>query len=195
MSKSTFGDTKVSSDFGAASRYKNTERIFVGPEALGTDAVTGTWALEVNSNVPSLATDDASTTNNIRIPFPAPFSDAEIQSGSGVTDRGVKVIGVEVIYQVAASALGAFDLDIWKVTISSVGAPTAAEVTTTLSFDTNGDDGTEVDTHRAFAEIAEVDRFFLDSGTIVFGRLDITDGTSSDVNIVGAIWHVERVEE
>lgn len=195
MAKSTFGDSKVSSDFGAASRYKNTERIFVGPEALGADAVTGTWALEVNTNVPSLATNDAGTTNNFRIPFPAPFSDAEIQSGSGVTDRGVKVIGVELIYEVASSALGGFDLDIFKLVFDAEGGGTATEVTTTLSFDTGGDAGTEIDQHRAFAKIAEVDRFFMDSGTIVFGRADITDGTASNVNILGAIWHVERVEE
>lgn len=195
MAKSAFGDTKVAQDSGSVARLKNTERVFVGPEALGLDAVTATWALEVNSNVPSLATDDAGTTNNIRIPFPVSFSDAEIQSGSGVTDRGVRLLGVELIYEVAASALTSFDLDIFKGTIDAEGSVTAAEVTTTLSFDTAGDDGTEIDQHRAFAAIGEDDRFFLDSGTIAWGRADIEDGTASDVNIIGAIWHVERTAD
>ena len=44
MAKTTL-ETRASSDFGAISRFKNTERIFVGPEALAQDAVTGTWAL------------------------------------------------------------------------------------------------------------------------------------------------------
>lgn len=195
MAKSTALATKASQDFGPVSRRKNTQRLFITPGELEQAAVTGTWALEVNSNVTSLATDDAGTTNNINIPLPVRFSDAEIQSGSGVTDRGVKVVGLELIYEVAASALGGFDLDIWKYTVSSVGAVTAAEVTTTLTFDTANDAGTEIDTHRAYATIAERDRFFIDSGTLVIGRADITDGTSSDVNIIGAIWHLEVVEE
>lgn len=195
MAKLTALATKASQDFGGIARRKNTLRQFVAANQLGQAAVTGTWVLEVNSNVMSLATDDAGTTNDIRIPFNVTFSDAEIQSGSGVTDRGVRVIGLALLYEVAASALGAFDLDIWKLVPDAEGNFAATEVTTTLTFDTAGDAGTEIDQHVAYATIAERDRFFVDSGNIVEGRADITDGTSSDVNITGAIWFIERIEE
>lgn len=195
MSKSVVIATKASQDNGAISRTKNTRRVFVPASLIGQAAVTGTWALENASGVITLGTDDAGTTNVFTIPLMHPFSDAEVQSGSGVTDRGVKVLGVELCYQVATSALGAFDLDIYKVTIDAEGAPTATEVTTTLTPDTVGDAGTEVDDHRMQAVIAERDRFFVDSGTVVTALAEITDGTSSDVNIFGAIWHLEIVEE
>ena len=187
--------TKASSDFGGVSRLKNTKRVFVAANQIGQAAVTGTWALENASGVITLGTDDASTTNVFQIPLPAAFSDAEMQSGSGVTDRGVKVLGVELLYQVATSALGAFDLDIYSVVVDADGDPAATEVVTTLTPDTTGDDGTEVDDHRMAALIAENDRFFLDSGRVVYALAEIEDGTSSDVNIFGAIWHLEVTEE
>lgn len=188
--------SKVSSDFGGIARFKNTERVFVGPEAFSTGTVTGVWAVEVGSNVPSFATDDVGGAGEILIfGCPVPFSDAEVQSGAGNTDRGVKVVGVELLYTVAASALAGFDLDIYKVAFDADGDPTATEVVTTLSFDTAGDAGTEVDDHRAEALVAENDRTFLDSGNVVYGQVVLSDGTASDVNIYGAIWHFERVEE
>lgn len=193
MVKSTYGDTKVSESFGAIARHKNTERVFVHPGEFIPGAVTGTWAMEYNSNVPSLATDDAGTTNVFDIPMHAPFSDAEIQHS--VTDRGVKVAGLAIQFEVAASALGAFDLQIWKLTPTAEGAFAAAEVPTTVSFDTDGDDGTEIDQHWAYAAVVERDRAFMDTGAIYVGRASFTDGTASDVNILGATWHLERVEE
>lgn len=195
MTKSVVIDAKASQDFGPISRRSNAVRVFVHPADIKQIAVTGTWALEEATNVPSLATDDAGTTNVFNIPLNVPFSDAEIQSGSGVTDRGYKVIGLELIYQVAASALGAFDLNIFKLVPTAVGVVAATEIATTLVPDTAGDAGTEVDTHRMQATIASRDRFFVDSGTVVIGKIDITDGTSSDVNLNGAIWHLEKVEE
>lgn len=193
MVKSAFGDTKVSTSFGAVSRVKNTERVFVHPGEFIPVAVTGTWAMEYNSNVASLATDDAGTTNVFDIPLHAPFSDAEIQHG--VTDRGLKVAGLSVQYVVAASALTSVDVDIWKLTPDAEGNFTAAEIVTTLSFDTPGDTGLEVDQHWAYAAIAENLRGFMDTGAIYVGRASFEDGTASDVNILGAIWHLERVEE
>lgn len=186
--------TKDYGDHGSIARFKNTRRVFVPANLIGQAAVTGTWALENAAGVITLGTDDAGTTNVFQIPLPHWFDDAAVQSGSNVTDRGVKVVGVELMYQVATSALGAFDLDIYKVTIDADGDPTAAEVTTTLSMDASADDGTEVDDHRAEALIAANDRFFLDSGTVVYALAEITDGTSSDVNIFGAIWHLEVYE-
>jgi hypothetical protein len=193
MAKSVVIATKASEDLGAVSRKDNTVRVFVHPADIKQIAVTGTWALEEATNVPSLATDDAGTTNVFDIPLVVPFSDAEIQSGSGTTDRGYKVLGLELIYQVATSALGAFDLSIFKLVPTAVGVVAATEITTTLTPDTAGDDGTEVDTHRMQAVVAERDRLFVDSGTIIIGKVAITDGTSSDVNLNGAIWHLEKV--
>lgn len=188
-------ETQVSQSHGSIARDKNTIRVWVPASMFGQAAVTGTWALEENSNVFSLATDDASSTNVIEIPLPMWCSDAALQSGTGVTDRGVQVIGLEVLYQVATSALGGFDMDIYKLTLNSTTVPTAAEVVTTLSADTGSDDGTEVDTHRMEAVINSRDRFFLDSNTQVYGQLDITDGTSSDVNLFGAMWHLRVLDE
>ena len=188
-------ETQVSQSHGSVAREKNTIRVWVPASMFGQIAVTGTWALEENSDLFSLATDDAGSTNVIEIPLPMWCSDAALQSGTGVTDRGVQVIGVEVFYQVAASALGGFDLDIYRITLNSTAVPTVAEVTTTLSADTGSDDGTEVDTHRMEALINARDRFYLDSGNQVYGQLDITDGTSSDVNLFGAMWHLKVVEE
>lgn len=188
--------TKDYGNSGAVSRFTNTERWFVGPELIRAVSVTGTWALELGSNIVSLATDDVGGAGEVlAIPFPGRFSDAEVQSGDGVTDRGVKVVGVELLYTVAASALAAFDLDIYKLTFDADGDPTATEVTTTLSLDGASDDGTEIDDHRAEALIAEVDRFFVDSGNVVYAQIVLSDGTASDVNIYGAIWHVERYQE
>ena len=188
-------ETQVSQSHGSVAREKNTIRVWVPASMFGQIAVTGTWALEENSDLFSLATDDAGSTNVIEIPLPMWCSDAALQSGTGVTDRGVQVIGVEVFYQVATSALGGFDLDIYRITLNSTAVPTVAEVTTTLSADTGSDDGTEVDTHRMEALINARDRFYLDSGNQVYGQLDITDGTSSDVNLFGAMWHLKVVEE
>lgn len=187
-------ETQVAQAFGGTAREKNTRRVFVGPELIRPVSVTGVWALELASGVVSLATDDVGGAGEVlAIPMPAEFSDFA-QKGDNV-DRGIKVVGVELLYTVAASALAAFDLDIHKVTFDVDGTPTAAEVTTTLAFDTAGDDGTEIDDHRAEAFIAARDRFFLDSGTVVYGQIVLSDGTASDVNVYGAIWHLERVEE
>ena len=187
-------ETRRASDFGGIARDKNTERVFVGPNLIGQMAVTGTWALEANTNVQSLATDDAGSTNLLSIPFIAPYSDLIVR-GSSAVDRGVKVIGLEIIYEVAASALSDADLYIYKTTFDAEGTGTATVVTTTTTMDTAGDAGTEIDQHRMYVTIAENNRFFLDGGTIVHGIFDVDDGTSSDVNILGAIWHIQRVEE
>ncbi len=190
-------ETVKSEDFGGIARRKNTRRLFVSPNRFEQLAVTGTWALELNSNVPSLATDDAGTTNVFGIPFPAEFSDMAVQSGSGVVDRGIRVVGLSVVYQVAVSALGGVDLTLYNQTINgSTGVVSAAAVTTTDTIDAaDGSAGTEVDTHVFSVTVAARDRVFVASGTVPYAQFSATDGTSSDVNIVGAIWHVERIEE
>lgn len=189
---STVMETRVVQAYGAIAREKNTSRLWVPPNLISPIAVTGVWAMEVNSNVPSLATDDAGgASERLMVPCPVEFSDM-IVTGSTAVDRGIQIVGLELIYQVAASALATFDLDIWKVTYDLEGVATAAEVTTTLSFDTAGDTGVEIDEHRASALIAARDREFWDGGKTFHGEIDIGDGTASDVNILGAIWHLYR---
>lgn len=188
-------EAKRSEMFGAISRKRNTSRLFVAGGNFVPAAVTGTWAAENASGVVTLATDDAGTTNVFQVPFPVVFSDHAVEGGQAATDRGIRVIGCEVIYQVAASALASFDLDIYRVNLDVEGDPTAAEIVTTLGFDTGGDTGVEIDDHRATATIAERDRFFMDSGSIVYALAEFEDGTASDVNIFGAIWHFETYEE
>jgi hypothetical protein len=192
---STVAETRKAADFGGISRNKNTRRIFVGPDAIRTLAVTGTWALEANTNVLSLATDDVGGAGELLVvPFPAEFSDMIVR-GSAAVDRGVRIIALEVLYQVAASALADIDLAIYKTTWDSEGVGTATAMTKTDARDVAADAGTEVDEHRFTATIAESNREFLDGGKTFHAVLDIDDGTSSDVNIFGAIWHLERVEE
>jgi hypothetical protein len=191
---STVAETRRADAFGGISRDKNTRRLFVSPADFKQLAVTGTWALEANSNVVSLATDDAGTTNLLMVPFPGEYSDL-IVKGSTEVDRGLKVIALEVIYEVAVSALGDVDIFLYKTTFDSEGAGTAALVATTTTLDGASDTGREADQHRMTVTIAERDRFFLDGGTMIHGIFDVDDGTASDVNILGAIWHVQRVEE
>ncbi len=188
-------ETAVASTPGAVSRFKNTERYYVHPADFKEIAVTGTWALEEASNVPELATDDASSTNILNIPFPGDFSNLDASS-DGSVDRGARVIGIELMFEVAVSALATFVLAIYKLEFATAdGAPTATVITSTTTFLPDGNDGTEVDVHRVQVLIAEKDRIFLDGDTVIFARLALADGTSSDINISGAIWHVERTEE
>ena len=186
-------ETRAAESAGSVARFKNTERVFVSPSELGQAAVTGTWALEYNTNVLSLATDDAGTTNLIDVPFPVPFSDLVSQSAD--VDRGVRIVGLEVIYQVAASALGAVSLTLYRNTVTAAAAVSAAAVTATTTFDTDGDAGTEIDTHVIRIAIAARDRTFVDSAHFPTAVFSATDGTSSDVNIMGAVWHIERTME
>lgn len=180
---------------GAVSRFKNTRRIFVHPADFKEIAVTATWALEEASNVPELATDDASSTNILNVILPAEYSNLDA-SGDGNVDRGVRVIGIELMYEVAASALATAVYGIYKLEFASAdGAPTATAITTTNTFLPDGNDGTEIDVHRVQVEIDEKDMIFMDGDTVIFCRVALADGTSSDINISGAIWHLERTEE
>ena len=134
---------------GAVSGFKNTRRIFVGPEQFAELAVTATWTLQQTANIPEKFTADASSTNIFGIPFPGEFSNAKIQGGQTAVDRGVKIVGLEIMYEIENSALGAMTLDIFKLAIAAAdGQPTATTVVSTDTFLPDGNDGTEVDVHR-----------------------------------------------
>ena len=188
-------ETRRADSFGGISRDKNTRRLLVSPAEVRTLAVTGTWVLEANSNVVSLATDDVGGDGELLfVPCNVEASDM-IVNGSTVVDRGIRVIGLEISYVVAASALADIDFFLYKTTLDAEGVATAAAITATTTFDTDGDTGREIDEHRVLVSIAEKDRFFLDGGTLVHGVIDMEDGTASDVNINSVIWHLQRVEE
>lgn len=192
---STVAETRRASDFGGIARDKNTRRIFCGPELIRTLAVTGTWVLEANSNVLSLATDDVGGAAELLVcPLPVEFSDMIVRGSTNV-DRGVQVVAVEILYQVAVSALADIDFSILETTYDLEGAGTATAKTATTTYDTAGDTGVEIDHHRALVTIAEANRTFLDGGRTTHLLMDIDDGTASDVNIFGVIWHLRRVEE
>lgn len=181
---------------GVVSGFKNTRRIFVGPAQFEELAVTATWTLQQTSNIPEKFTADVSTTNIFGIPFPAEFSNAKIQGGQGSVDRGVKIVGLEIFFEIENSALGGFSLDIFKVAFAaSDGQPTATTIVSTDTFLPDGNNGTQVDVHRVSTLIAEADRFFLTGDLVVYAELNLTDGTGSDCTLWGAIWHVERTEE
>jgi len=187
-------DTTASEDFGGIARKKNTGRVFVGPEQFNELATTGTWVLQQTSNVPEFFTTDAGSTNILGVWFPGPVSDATVQGSS--VDRGTRVIGVEVFYTVATSALGDFVPGLFSVAFTDAdGVATATAITATEENLPAANDGTEIDNHRLQLEILEVNRAFLDSGTQVYLELNITDGTASDVTIRGAVWHYETLEE
>ncbi len=181
---------------GVVSGFKNTRRIFVSPGQFEELATTATWVLQQTTNVPQFFTTDASSTNILGIPFPGEFSNAKIQGGQSAVDRGVKIVGLELMFTVATSALGAFTCDIFKVAFAAAdGAPTATTIASTDTFLPDGNDGTEIDVHRFSTLIAASDRFFMTGDLVVYAELNMTDGTASDITIHGAIWHVERTEE
>lgn len=189
-------ETVRASAHGSIARIKNTRRFWVPPSMIATLDVTGTWVLDVNTNVVSLITSDVGGDGELLyIPYTGWVSDLAVEKGQSAVDRGVRIIGLEVMYEVAASALADADLFIIKTTIDADGDGSAAAVTATQSADDEDATPVEIDDHRVFVTVAERDRFFLDSGTIVHGILDLADGTSSDVSIVGAFWHVEIHEE
>ena len=188
-------ETLRSEAHGSISRVRNTARLWVPPSQITTVSVTGTWALAAATNVLELGTSDVGGAGELlQIPCNPEFSDF-VQRGSTSPDMGVRLVGLEIFYRVATSALADIDFVIYKTTIDAEGAATAAAVTTTTSWDTAGDAGTEIDEHRAEILIAENNRFFLDSGTFVHAIMDIDDGTSSDMYIAGAVWHFERHQE
>lgn len=194
MAVVTTFDTLDAGSNGAISRDKNTRRVFVSPANFAQAAVTGTWALaEEITSVMSLQTDDAGTTNVFNIPFPVQYSDFN-QRGSTV-DRGVQIVGLEVMYQVATSNIAAVALAIVNVAFAAIGTPAATTLTTTTTFDTGDATGLTQVHHRIKAYVATRDRVYIDSGSVPYGRFSVTDGTSSDVNIHGAIWHLRVVEE
>lgn len=191
---STVMETRESQVSGSVARKTNAHRVFVPPSQISTLAVTGTWVLEANTNVVSLATNDVGGDGELLyVPFPSEHSDMRAQSTS--VDRGVRVVGLEVIYEVAASALADIDFFIYHTSFDAEGTGTATVATATTSFDTAGDTGREIDQHRASVFIAEGNRAFLDGGKVVHAVIDMEDGTASDVNILGCIWHIERVYE
>lgn len=189
--------TRRADSHGSVARFRNTRRVWVDPALIRTLAVTGTWVLEANSNALSLATDDvgAATGELLVIPYPGQVSDAEIETSNGGTDRGVRIVGCEIMYQVAASALAVADLVIYRTARDAEGVPTTTVVPSTLSTDDADATPLEIDEHRYSEIVAENDRFFLDTANTVHAVMEFGDGTSSDVNIFGAFWHIEEVQE
>lgn len=185
-------ETVDSQSFGGVSRVTNAKRLWVPPSHISILAVTGTWVNEANSNVASLATDDVGGDGElIMIPCPLTASD-HISRGSSTVDKGIRIIGLEVFYQVAVSALTDIDWFLYHTVFSAVGAGTATAITKTDTYDTAGDTGVEIDTHRVEILINARDRFFLTSGDVIHAVMDMQDGTASDVNIFGAYWHYEQ---
>lgn len=188
-------ETAVAESFGGISRQKNTRRVFVGPGMIDELATTATWVLQQTANVPELFTTDGGSTNILGIPFPGEYVQFGAENGGAAVDRGIRILGIELMYQVATSALGAFSIDIFKITLTEAdGQETAATVASTDTF-LGGATGKEVDDNRVQTLIAKTDRFFLDDVTSVYAEVNMTDGTASDITIRGAIWHFERIEE
>ena len=183
--------------FGGVARKTNTKKFWVAPSLITAMTVTGTWDLdesEIVTNAVSFMTDDAGGAGErLYVPYTGYLND-HISRGSAEPDKGNRIIALEVIYTVGASALADFDLEIWRTTFNAEGLPVMAAVTIATVPDTVGDTGREIDEHRLHAFINARDRFFLTSGDVVHGIIDIDDGTASDVDIYGAIWHVEEYE-
>jgi len=186
--------TGVAQASGAIAVDKNTVRVHITPGQFIELATTGTWVQQVTTNVPELFTTDASTTNVLQIPMPAEIS--ALASQSAGVDRGIQVVGLELMYDVATSALASMDIDIFRINFAAAdGAATAVAVPDTTTFLPDGNDGTEVDVHRVIVSIAANDRFFLDGDSTIYANVQMTDGTASDITISGAIWHLRRVYE
>jgi hypothetical protein len=193
MGKTTL-ETRVSQAHRALSAVKNTERIFVPPNKLGY--VTGTWTLAVASNVWSMNKTAADNTATVYIPFPGAFSDAALDSGAGATDRGVQVIGVELICTAATADLdAAITLKLYSDALADNGAAlgAATEVPTVLGGLVGVAHTTNV--RRVTATVDGTQRYFIDSGRGIHGEAVIDAGASTVVKVFGAIWHIKRIEE
>jgi hypothetical protein len=189
-------ETVAAGDFGGIARRKNTQRLWVPPNDIAQAAVTGTWVLE-NAAIAStmaLTTADAGSTNVFQIAFRGPFSDLAVQSGSGIVDRGARVIGIVVPYTVTNSNLAAVTLKIYQGSFTTAGLISTAEITSTTSFATEATGLTQT-THLAKAIISASNRVFVQSGAPCYAQLTMDDGTASDVWIYGACWHYEVVED
>lgn len=189
-------ETVAAQDFGGIARRKNTQRLWTGPAGFIQAAVTGTWVYE-NAKVATasaLTTADAGTTNVFHIDFTGPASDMAANSGSGVVDRGTRIIGVTVPYIVGVSDIAATTCKIYQGTLSTAGALTVVELASTTTFATEATGLTQT-THLMKCVIAARDRTFVTSGNPVWCEVTVTDGTSSDVWYFGLTWHYETIEE
>lgn len=159
--------------------------------------ITGTWAGALASNVFSMDKTAADETSTVYIPFPSRFSDMAVQSGSAVVDRGVRVLGIEIMYSVATAAMDAVAATLYKDTYAANGTlNTAAAVTTT--YDTGHDTAAEritVDEHRLALLIAAGDREFLTNLQGMHAEVSLNAAATSVVKVFGAIWHFELIEE
>jgi hypothetical protein len=186
-------ETRAAQDFGGIARRKNTRRLFVGPYEINTLAVTGVWVRAAATNVLEFTTADAGGAGELLVaPFPRECSDL-ISRGSTDVDRGVKIVGCEILYRITNSALADIDFTIFKQEYTAAGAAVATAMVATQAFDAGT--GVEMATHRASLTIAAANREFATSDRSFYLLIDLDDGTASDVFIAGVVWHYELVEE
>ncbi len=196
-------ETKVAEAYRGLASIKNTSRIWVPASETRGFATTGSAQAFVLTEVstglismqdPSLAANEdwAFIAN-----FPAEFSDLAAEGGGSAVDRGVRVIGCEVLWDTDA-ALTDVTVTLHRMTLLATGTlPTVAAITT--SFDSAHDTTAErltADEHRMQVTVAERDRFFMDGESVVVARVEFVNAASTpQVDFYGVLWHFERVAE
>lgn len=176
---------------GSPSRFSNAQRKWVPPTQLfGT---VGTWTVTNSSSVWTYNHSNADDTSVIYVPCTIDFSDLAVSSGSGVVDRGVRVIGLEVLYTNGTADLDAvIGIALFKDTVPDTGgtamATTSVTVTQTVPVVTQS-----AVQRRGSAFIAASDRFFLTNAVQMHGEVTINAAATSVVKVQGCIWHYEKI--
>lgn len=204
MTRLTLDSDLVAEAYRGLASIKNTSRIWVGATQVGVGfATTGSAQAFVVKEVstglfsmqdPSLAANEDWA---FIVDFPGEFSDLAVEGGGSAVDRGIRVIGCEVLWDTDA-ALDDVAVTLHRTTLLATGTlPTTATIA--ISQDSAHDTSTErktADEHRMQVIIAKKDRFFMDGESLVVARVEFINGSSTpQVDFYGVLWHFERVTE
>lgn len=138
----------------------------------------GTWTRTYSSNKVFDRRTAADANFNLFIPIPIPQNSSE--------EKGSKVASIDIFYNITSAALDDFaTVELNKETVSSVGAHTAAAVTTSL--DTGHDTAAErkaTGEHKMTITITTPE--FLDDDSFYVVYLVVDGSTSAVFDLVGA---------
>lgn len=187
-------ETIVAQDFGGIARRKNTGRLWVPPTQI--KYVTGTWTETIASNLITVVKTTTDETSTLYIPCPANFSMGAYQSGSGIVDRGIRLIGVEFLVRIATADLDAVPtIAIYKTPQPASGGavPTVAAVTTTTGGNATVTAATSV--RRLNALIASANREFMTDVATFHAEVALNAAGTTAIASYGAFWHYEVIED
>lgn len=186
-------ETIAAQDFGGIARRKNSRRLWVPPTQM--KYVTGTWTETIASNLITVVKTATDETSTIYVPFPINFSMGAYQSGSGVVDRGVRIIGIEFLVRIATADLDAVPtIAIYQTPqpISGGAVPTVTELTSTKVV---GAVTAATTVRRITALVAPSDRVFATDVLTFHCEVGLNAAATTAEAVYGAFWHYEVIED